>query len=152
MIRLARLSLIAAAALLVPSAAWGAVTVSKKIDYAASAHVVAKVRSECNLQTAIPAAIENNSKDVQLVDGPGTLSLKISDIQAVGGGVASGPKWVEVKGTYKGKSFRAKRISGFDPFAGGTCGILAKIARALGADIALWLENPTNNAELGDAR
>ena len=86
------------------------------------------------------------------MNGAGNLSLTISDIQAVGGGVASGPKWVEVKGTYKGKSFRAKRISVFDPFAGGTCGILAKIARALGADIALWLENPTNNAELGDAR
>lgn len=152
MTRLLRFALLAATALFVPAAAWGAITVPKKIDYAASAHVVAKVRSECNLQTAIPAAIENNSKNVQLVNGAGNLSLTISDIHAVGGGVASGPKWVEVKGKYKGKSFRAKRISAFDPFAGGTCGILAKIARALGADIALWLENPTNNAELGDAR
>lgn len=152
MTRLVRFSLLAAVVLFVPATAWGAITVSKKIDYAASAHVVAKVRSECKLQTEIPAAIENNSKDVQLVNGAGTLSLTISDIQALGGGVASGPKWVEVKGTYQGKSFRAKRISAFAPFAGGTCGILAKIARALGADIALWLENPTHNAELGDAR
>ena len=29
---------------------------------------------------------------------------------------------------------------------------LARIARALGSDIATWLENPPPNAEIGDAR
>lgn len=150
--RLACFSVIAVAFLWVPGTSRAAVTLSKKIAYEASSGVPAKVRSQCNLQTAIPAAIASSAKDVKLVDGHGKLSLSISEVHAPGGGVFSGPKWVEVRGSYAGKSFRAKRLSVADPFSGGTCGILDKIARALGSDIALWLEHPTANAELGDAR
>jgi hypothetical protein len=151
---MARLALLLASVgvLLAPASAWGGVTVSKKIGFSASATVRETVRKECDLQSAIPAAVADSSSDVSLVDGKGSLSLVITDVHAPGGGVASGPKWVEVKGSYGGKSFRAKRLSGFDPFAGGTCGILHKIARAIGKDIALWLKDPKAGAELGDAR
>ena len=133
-----------------------AVTVPKKIDYASGANPSAAVRNQCELQTKIPEAIAANSSDVKLVSGKAALRLEISGIHAPGGWIFSGPKWVEVKGKLRsgGKtlSFRAKRYSAFDPFSGGTCGILAKIGRAIGSDIALWLENPTPDAELGDAR
>ncbi len=141
-----------ASLLFVPAAVEAAVSVSNRIDYASTATVRQQVRTECELQTQIPAAIADSSSDVQLVDGPGSLSLEISDVHAPGGWIFSGPKWVEVKGSLGDKSFRAKRFSAMDPFAGGTCGILAKIARALGGDIALWLQNPTQGAELGDAQ
>jgi hypothetical protein len=137
--------------LLLPATLQAAITVPKKIEYGPTATVRAQVRSECELQTLIPAAIANQSSDVQLVDGKGQLSLDISEVHAPGGWVFSGPKWVEVKGSLGGKSFRAKRFS-TSPFAGGTCGILARIARALGADIAAWLQDPFDNAELGDAQ
>lgn len=138
--------------LLLPATLQAAITVPKQIDYASTATVRSEVRAQCELQKLIPAAIANNSSDVQLVDGKGQLSLEISDVHAPGGWIFSGPKWVEVKGSLGDKSFRAKRYSAFDPFSGGTCGILAKIARALGADIARWLSDPFTGAELGDAQ
>jgi hypothetical protein len=52
----------------------------------------------------------------------------------------------------KGKpigSFRAKRLS---TALKGTCGTLARISQAIGQDIATWLNAPTMDAELGDAR
>lgn len=136
----------------VPAAVEAAISVQSRIDYASTATVRQQVRTKCELQTEIPAAIAASSSDVQLVDGAANLSLEISEVHAPGGWLFSGPKWVEVKGSLGDKSFRAKRFSAMDPFAGGTCGILAKIARALGGDIALWLQNPTANAELGDAQ
>lgn len=138
--------------MLAPSALWAAITVPRQIEYGPTATVRSQVRGQCELQTRIPAAIADNSSDVQLVDGKAQLSLEISDVHAPGGWIFSGPKWVEVKGSLGGKSFRAKRFSAFDPFSGGTCGILGKIARALGSDIAGWLRDPVNGAEIGDAR
>ncbi len=135
-----------------PQLASAAVTLSQKVGFSSAANVREQVRKECTLQTAIPAAVADNASDVQLVEGKGSLSLTITDVHAPGGGVFSGPKWVEVKGRYKGKSFRAKRLSVADPFAGGTCGILNKISRSLGRDIATWLESPQDGAELGDAK
>lgn len=156
--RIARHIAIAAllGALIPVISAAAAVTVSKKIDFAAGANPTTAVRNECQLQTRIPEAIAANSDQVELVDGKGALKLEISEVHAPGGWIFSGPKWVEVKGqmTSDGKllKFRAQRYSAFDPFSGGTCGILAKISRAIGRDIAGWLGNPTPDATLGDAK
>ncbi len=145
-----------AAALFAAGPALAAVTVPSRIPIAKTATVRQPVREQCRIQTQIPEAIANSSADVQLVEGSANLALEITGVHAPGGWIFSGPKWIEVKGTLtKGGqplSFRAKRFSAFDPFAGGTCGILAKISRALGADIAAWLANPTPNAEIGDAQ
>lgn len=144
------------AATLPATAGAGGVTVSREIAYAKTSGVRDKVRSECGLQTLIPAAIAENSSDVELIDGRGNLELEITAAHGPGGGVFSGPKWVEVRGTLRrgGKTlgFRAKRYSATDVFSGGTCGILAKCGRSIGQDIAAWLANPTPDAELGDAK
>lgn len=155
-IRVARFIVIATfAGALVPGAT-AAVTLSKEIGFAASANATAAVREQCQLQTRIPEAVAANSEQVELVDGEGALDLEISAVHAPGGWIFSGPKWLEVRGQMKSGgealTFRAKRYSAFDPFAGGTCGILAKISRAIGADIAQWIANPTSDAELGDAK
>lgn len=137
-------------------AAAQAVTVSKSIGFAPGAGVRQQIVDECKLQTVVPSAVANSAGNVELVDGKGTLDLVISDVHGPGGGVFSGPKWVEVKGTLqrggKALTFRAKRLSAADPFSGGTCGILAKCGRNIGQDIATWLENPVDGAELGDAQ
>jgi hypothetical protein len=141
---------------LVPVIGAAAVTVSRELDFAGTANVRAEVRDQCQIETRIPEAIAANSDQVELVDGKGTLAVEITGVHAPGGWIFSGPKWVEVKGRLKsgGKtlSFRAKRYSAFDPFSGGTCGILAKISRAIGSDIAHWVGSPTPDAELGDAK
>jgi hypothetical protein len=141
---------------LVPVFGAAAVTVSKELHFAATANVRAEVRDQCQIETRIPEAIAANSDQVELVDGEGTLAVEITAVHAPGGWIFSGPKWVEVKGRLKSEgktlSFRAKRYSAFDPFSGGTCGILAKISRAIGSDIAQWVGSPTSDAELGDAK
>ncbi len=141
---------------LLPVFAATAVTVPREIGFATNSNASDAVREQCQIQTRIPEAIAANSDQVELVDGKGALALEISDVHAPGGWIFSGPKWVEVKGQMKSEGkllkFRAKRYSAFDPFTGGTCGILAKISRAIGSDIAEWLGSPTPDAALGDAR
>ena len=141
-------------------AAGATVLTATTAPFAKGARVPPKVKAECGLSEAIPKAVADHSADVKLVASAPrsegrTLELVIGDIHAPGGGAFSGPKWMEVKGTLRDRgkaigSFRAKRYSTF-PFAG-TCGILARIAKALGADIAGFLENPSKDATLGDAR
>jgi hypothetical protein len=46
-------------------------------------------------------------------------------------------------------TFRAKRVS---TGARSTCGTLAKIATVIGQDVATWLNAPSMDAEIGDAR
>ena len=50
--------------------------------------------------------------------------------------------------------FRAKRYSTGGAFAGfkGTCSIIGRCARAVGRDIAAWLEDPKDGALLGEAK
>jgi hypothetical protein len=147
--------LLAAAA---PLAAFAqAVTVARTIDFAPAASVRKQIVDECRLQSIVPSSLAKSSARVELVDDASTdLDLQISDVHGPGGGFFSGPKWVEVKGELRRDgevlTFRAKRVSVADPFSGGTCGILGKCARALGADIAAWLENPVDGAEIGDAQ
>ena len=131
------------------------VEVPRKIDFAKSATVRTAIQEQCDLQTSVPAAIANNASGAELVDGKGNLSLEITAVHGPGGWIFSGPKWLEVSGKLsrggKTYSFRAKRYSAFDPF-GGVCSILTKCGNAIGADIATWLQSPTADAELGDAK
>ena len=144
---------VAAFAACVPALAVASVTVSNKIPLAKGVSVNQKILDECAIQTRVPEAVANASEQVQLVEGAGSLSLEISSVHAPGGWIFSGPKWLEVKGKLSsGQSFRAKRFSAMDLFAGGVCGILGKISRVIGEDVAQWLENPNDGAELGDAQ
>ena len=140
------------------------VSVSSSTPYASDAAVPAKVKDECAFETRLPQAIAENG-DVALVEGKvsrtkgRSLELAIHGIHAPGGGVFSGPKWATVRGKLRtgGKvigSFRAKRYSTGGAFGGftGTCGILNRIANAMGQDIAAFIESPSMGAKLGDAK
>jgi hypothetical protein len=150
-----------ALSLAAPAGAEG-IRLARRVAFAEGSRATAAVKQECGLETLLPTLVAENASDVELTEGTPsggrTLHLRISDVQAPGGGMFSGPKWLEVRGTLRqgGRdvaSFRAKRVSTGGPFGGGgTCGMLQKCARAIAGDVATWLENPTAGAELGDAR
>ena len=153
------LAAVALAALL-GAPAFAATQLARSIPIAASAGASGAVQQECQLQTRVPAAIAQATADVQLVDAPSKsarwLELEVSEIHAPGGGPFSGPKWMAISGKLheRGKvigTFRAKRLS-TGGFVKGTCATLGGCAQAIGRDVATWLQAPTMNAELGDAR
>jgi hypothetical protein len=159
MARSARIALLGTAfALFAAAAAHAGVQIPRSISIAPNAGATGAVQQECQLQTAVPAAIQQAAADAQLVDAPAKggrwLELTITEVHAPGGGLFSGPKWMAVSGKLhdRGKvvgSFRAKRVS---TGARSTCGSLQKIATVIGQDVALWLSAPSLNAEIGDAR
>ena len=136
--------------------------VLREIPFMENLEVRDAVRTQCELDTKVPSFIAQYSSDVSLVDkltGSRTLELKITEVHAPGGGAFSGPKWMTVVGTLReGGSeignFRAKRFStgGVWGVFRNTCSIIGRTTRALGQDIALWLESPRKDSELGDAR
>lgn len=158
--------LIAAAALLVSAGSAPAgeqdVKVLRSIPFAGDA-ASQKVQDECELQTKVPHFLDAYSEKVELVDGAlgkggRVLELTISQVHAPGGGAFSGSKSMTVKGVLRenGKeigNFTATRYSGGGVFGGykGTCAIVGRCAKAIGKDIANWLENPQKDSELGDA-
>ena len=148
----------ALAALLGASAAQAATQIASSVPIAPNAGASGPVQQECQLQTLVPQGIQQAGADVTLVAAPAKggrwLELTISEVHAPGGGPFSGPKWIAVSGTLRDRgkvigSFRAKRIS-TGPRS--TCGALARIATAIGQDVATWLAAPSMNAEIGDAR
>ena len=117
------------------------------------------VKQECNIQNDLPAAVVANAPNAKLASGKPKsglyLDLVFTYVHAPGGGMFSGPKWLEARGTLqrgekKLRSFRAKRISS-GPFSR-TCGTLAKVTRVMGQDIAGWLADENAGSLLGDAR
>lgn len=142
----------------------GTLYLQKRVPFEKGISVPDAVRAECNLETKIPAYVrEAVSGQFKIVDAEGgrgkTLTMKITGVLGVGGGAWSGPKSVTVEGTLKegGKvvgTFRALRYSGGGAFGAykGTCSILDRCAKTLAKDIARWLNTPSMNARLGDAK
>ena len=133
-----------------------ATQIAKKIKYHPMSGASPKVKDECQLDTKIPEFFAEELPDVKLVNKPSgrRLILTIRDVHAPPGGMFSGPKWIRVDGELKsgGKTlgtFRAKRntVSG-----GGTCGMLHKIGKVIAKDVAEWIQSPTTDARLGNAK
>ena len=145
-------------------------TIAESIPYAEGSEqevVRAAVRNECQLQVKLSESIAANAKKHKLqvtrsnenLDSVSGRVLKIEITKAIAraGGLYSGRKRVHVKGTLEsgGKvlgSFEGKRSASGGVFAQfkSTCGIVQKCVRVLGADIVEWLENPTEDARLGE--
>ncbi len=137
-------------------------TISASIDLAESVNAP-PAYPECQTGTQLSSMLEEQSRIIQIGSVPSAghyMDLAITQLHMPGGGGWSGPKWLEVTGTlHEGNgdivaSFRAKRFSTGGAFAAykGTCRILRRCTQAIAVDIADWLKNPIDGAELGDAR
>lgn len=158
-----------------PTGGGGALSIMKIAAYSPSARPTEAVRKECQLDTKLPNYISAYAKrhfdQVAFVDSvspttPGkVVTAKITYILAPGGGAYSGPKSLTMEGVVRdnGKvigTFTARRQvfahvrPGVIVIGAGasTCGLMDKVAKELGKDVALWLEAPSMNARLGDAK
>jgi hypothetical protein len=141
--------------------------ISTSIPFAENSGVTDKVKVECNLDTELPPLIAAEStKSFRIIRTPNPLDdvenagktvlyLQFTHISGLPGGTYSGVKRAKVRGELKKDgeviaSFLASRrtLGGLS----GTCGMLRHINKALVRDITTWLENPTMDAKLGDAR
>jgi hypothetical protein len=157
-------SLLVTAALLLAAQAPVAareIRTASKVRFAPDSGASDAVREECRLQTNIPEYVRDASRDrVEIVYGKrprrGTvLEMRIEDVRAPGGGPFSGPRAMVVAAELweRGRlvaTARAKRRSSRTPFGGGNCAQLNRIARAIGGDVARWLEDPRRDMRLGD--
>ena len=124
------------------------------------ADIPAAVRNECReMGRELPNAIVRANRNVVLVKTPKELtarrgkylSIEITQVRAKGGGVITGPKHLVVRGVLfeNGKEtadFEGERAS---MGAASTCAALDKAEKALGTDIARWLERPHPHDRLG---
>jgi len=115
-----------------------------------------KAVTECRLQFLLPSAVAERSRDLVLADRPtgNVLALKITDVDAPAGGFLSGSKGITVEGRLSEGArvtgtFTAKETS---MGAVDSCGMLEKAVAELARDIEVWLEHPSMNSKLGDAR
>lgn len=142
------------------------VLVERVTPYRKGVVVPNAVRTECKIQSQLPDFIEAyaSERGIAVVKKPKAvakkgrvLQLDIINLVGTAGGAWSGAKSVTVEGKLfeNGKmkgSFTATRFSGGGFMGGykGTCSILGRCVKALGQDIANWLQAPTMNARLGD--
>jgi hypothetical protein len=161
----ASLLVLAAAAVIVSapapaSAADEKVRVLSETPQSNVADIPPAVRNECReMGRELPNAIVRGNRNVVLVKTPKELtarrgkylSLEITQVRAKGGGVITGPKHLVVRGVLfeNGKEiadFEGERAS---MGAASTCAALDKAEKALGTDIARWLERPHPHDRLG---
>ncbi len=140
--------------------------VIKPITFRKDAYVREAVKQQCNLDGKLTQFIEEYAADqyANIITEGGrapknaqVLTVVIEEVVGGGGGAWSGAKAVKVKGTLTKNGrvigdFMARRYSGGGFFGAykGTCAIMGRCVKALGRDIAEWLQNPTRHAALGD--
>jgi hypothetical protein len=137
------------------------VGIPKTVPYAQGVEVPDAVKNECQLGEKVSEFLLHDAS-VKVSDNPNEgryLDMSITEVFAQGGGAWSGPKWMTVTGTLmengkKVASFRAKRFSTGGAFGGfkGTCAIIGRCTKTIAEDIAKWLKNPVDGAQLGDAK
>jgi hypothetical protein len=139
----------------------GRIRILQETPVSAAADIPADVRKECNtLGDELPKSIVRSSRRVALVptqhalmDKTGKyLFIEITSINARAAGALSGPKRMNVRGALieNGKEIADFQATRGSMAAAGTCSMLTKSEKELGADIGTWLENPKPRSHLGD--
>lgn len=144
------------------------VAVQSSIPYAADSKVAQNIRTECvKLNSQLAQFTRDYTKKsnvkVELVDNLDiqqkgrVLQIEIVDAVSMGNAFTGHHKYSASRGTLyengqKVASFDARRQSMGGAFAGykGSCAVLGRTVKAMGKDIANWLQNPTDGARLGD--
>jgi hypothetical protein len=156
------------AAGLATSAQAQSIRMERTVPYAEDAEVARKVRTEClKLQDQLAAYTREFGAefklDVALADGVTpqdagrVLMVEIDEAVSMGNAFIGHSKYSRISGALyqdgdRVAGFRAVRASMGGAFAGykGSCSVLGRTMKALGKDIAQWLTNPDDGAELGD--
>lgn len=143
------------------------ITLVSPVLFADEAVVREAIRDECQLpekmeQFIVEGAAAQNILVEAGTGSPGSipgrvLVVEIVDVHGPAGGGYSGAKWTTIEaelfdnGTRSG-SLRARRLTTGGAFGGfkGTCSFLGRTVRTLGSDVAGFLQNPSDNAVLGD--
>lgn len=138
------------------------------VPYSENSEAQKKVRNECTkLGSQLAEFTRQFGKefgvDVELVDsinpqGQGrVLHVEIHDAVSMGNAFTGHQKYTSIRGTLyedgkKVADFRGRRNSMGGAFAGykGSCSVLGRTVKALGKDVAVWLKDPEDKAELGD--
>lgn len=163
-----RFALAFAAILASGAASAQAVQIQTATPYDPDADIAGRIKRECTeLPTQLPAFIAEygarGGVEVSLVEAvdasaPGrVLTLEIANAVSEGNAFLGHRKSTTVVGTLyqdgaEVGSFRGMRNSMGGAFAGykGSCSVLGRTVRALGQDIATWLQDPVDGARLGD--
>lgn len=140
----------------------------RAVPFAEDSIVAGNVKRECAIATQLPAALARFAAEagnrVELQDAPDTSSaqvvkMEIHDAQSAGNAWTGHHKSVTVKGSlYRDgqqvAKFVARRNSrgGFGAGFKGSCAVLERTVNAIGKDVAEWLGNPVDGAQLGDLR
>lgn len=142
------------------------ILVIQPVVFGKDAYVSDAVQKECELPGKLTRFVQENASGqyatilTEAGNAPAdaqVLNIEIVNLIGSGGGAWSGPKMVEIKGTLSQNGqalgdFRARRTSGGGAFAAykGTCSILGRCVKALGQDIAEWLQHPSAHSGLGE--
>lgn len=144
------------------------VTTQSVVPYSADSKIAKNIRNECTrLGSQFALFTQEFGKkfkvDVQLADTINTsakgrvLQMEITEAVSMGNAFMGHQKYAAARGTLfengkKVASFEARRQSMGGAFAGykGSCSVLGRTMKAMGKDVAQWLQNPTDEAALGD--
>ena len=143
------------------------VLVIAPVKFAENSEVRDAVRVECQLLTKLPEFIKRAAQsqyttiDLQesKAKNADILIIEIVDLPQFKKNIwlGRGGQWLDIKGSLsrpgqKMVSFTAMRTSmgGFMGAFKGTCVLLGRCTKTLGADVAGWLKNPLDKARLGD--
>lgn len=136
------------------------------LPYSASSRVAQNIKTECTINKQIVDFIVEKSAAmginvvVKNKISANDLQLKVQIDEAVsqGGAMRGHNKYVVISGQIvKGKtgyqSFKAARMSGGGFYGAykSSCSVLGRTTKALGNDVAMWLNDPYDGAILGDA-
>jgi hypothetical protein len=160
--------LLLAAGIAAPAAA-ETLVVPRPVPYAEDSDIASNIRNECKLGDKLAHFIGEFARArgdavsfAPQVDEatPGrVLQVEIRDALSMGNAWTGHRKSVSVRGRLFADgevvgTFKGRRDSMGGMFGGykGSCSVLGRTVKALGQDIATWLQSPAMGAELGDLK
>jgi len=137
----------------------GKVRVLKDTPISSSSDIPDGVRDQCReIGRELPRALVRSSRAIALVNTEKELTAKhgkyltieVTQIRAKGGGVFTGPKHMAVRGVLFDDGKQIGDFEGERSAMGlrSTCSNLENVEKALGKDIARWLNDPRPNSRL----